>query len=123
MQLEDGPAKAAALGREHGHAGSPPYCDLSTEGDAAALVGALGETEPMTHANHQYRVLLATAYADAYQQAARHRPSPAQSAARIAALGFPQTSPPAKQAETPEPGTRSPATPQAPSRHGPRPSA
>jgi hypothetical protein len=126
MQLEDGPAAAAALGREHGHARTVPYCDLSTEGDAAALMRALGETEPMTDANHQYRVLLVTAYAEAYRQAAGPRLPPADYPARIAARDFPRTTPPAAQPGTPaalDPGTRSRAAPQAPPRHGPRPGA
>ena len=74
MQLADGPGKAAELGREHGRSGTPPYCDISTEGEAAALMGALGETEPMTDANRQYRALLVTEYAGAYRDAAARRP-------------------------------------------------
>ena len=36
---------------------------------------------------------------------------------------FPQTSPPAAQPRTPDPGTRSRAAPRTPPRHGPRPGA
>ena len=121
-QIEDGPATATELGREHGRAGAPPYCDLKTEGDAAALMRALGETEAMTDANHQYRVLLVTEYADAYRQAAGDGPAPA----RIAARDFPRTNPPTARAGTP--GTagaarQSQAAPKDRPRHGPRPGA
>jgi hypothetical protein len=104
-EIEHGPAEAARLGREHGQAGTAPYCDLGIDGDAAALLSALGETEQMSDANHGYRVSLVIAYADAYKQASRHRPaagSPAQDAAR----DFPPPSP------SPRPGAR--ASPDAP---------
>src|SRR5205807_740935 len=52
MQIEDGPAAAADLGRDHGRAGTRPYCDLEIDGDATALLQALGETEWTTDANH-----------------------------------------------------------------------
>jgi hypothetical protein len=126
MQLEDGPASASGLGREHGRTGTQPYCDLSTEGDAAALMRALGETEPMTDANHQYRVLLVTSYADAYRQAAGHGPTSAGSPARIAARDFPQASPLAAQPRTPgspEPGRRGRTAPPGQPPPGPRPGA
>jgi hypothetical protein len=126
MQLEDGPAVAAALGRVHGQAGTAPHCDLNTEGDADTLMRALGETEPMTDANHQYRVLLVTAYADAYRGAAGHGPPAADSPARIAARDFPQSRPMAARAgtpETPEPVRRGRAAPQGGPRPGPRPGA
>ena len=50
-EIEQGPDAAAELGREHGHAGIEPHCDLDIDGDATALMHALGETEPMTDAN------------------------------------------------------------------------
>ena len=74
-EIEHGPAEAAQLGREHGRAGIEPYCDLDIDGDATALLSALGETEWMTDANHGYRVSLAIAYADAYKQASQHGPA------------------------------------------------
>ena len=74
-EIEHGPAEAAQLGREHGRAGTEPYCDLDIDGDATALLSALGETEWMTDANHGYRVSLVIAYADAYKQASRHGPA------------------------------------------------
>jgi hypothetical protein len=120
-QLQQGPADAALLGREHGHAAAPPYCDLSTEGDADELMRALGETEPMTDTNHPYRVLLVTAYSEAYQQAAAQ--PPAGSPARIAAHCFPRADSPAVLPGTPDPGTRSRADPPRPHRRGPHPSA
>jgi hypothetical protein len=118
MQLTDGPGKAAELGREHGRSGTPPYCDIRTEGEAAALMGALGETEPMTDANRQYRALLVTEYAGAYRDAAARRPPPADSPARIAARDHPRAGqPPAPPAATDPPGR---GGPPAPPRHGPR---
>lgn len=101
MQLADGPGKAAELGREHGRSGTPPYCDISTEGDAAALMGALGETEPITDANRQYRALLVTGYAGAYRDAAR-RPPPDGSPACIAARSFPRTGQPSAETSAPD---------------------
>jgi hypothetical protein len=118
MQLTDGPGKAAELGREHGRSGTPPYCDISTEGEAAALMGALGETEPMTDANRQYRALLVTEYAGAYRDAAARRPSPAGSPARIAARDHPRAGQPPAENGTPDPLGR--RAPPAPPRHGPR---
>jgi hypothetical protein len=119
MQIEDGPAAAAALGSEHGRAGVPPYCEIEDDGDVSALLGALGETEPTTGANGQYRVSLVRAYAEAYQQAARHSPPPAGSPARIAARDFPRMDPAAGTPCFPGPGRPAQATPQAP-RRGPR---
>ena len=104
-EIEHGPAEAARLGREHGRAGTEPYCDLDIDGDAAALLSALGETEQMTDANHGYRVSLVIAYADAYQQASRHRAA-AGSPAKDAARDFPPPS------ASPRPGA--PASPDAP---------
>lgn len=118
MQLTDGPGKAAELGREHGRSGTPPYCDIRTEGEAAALMGALGETEPMTDANRQYRALLVTEYAGAYRDAAARRPPQAGSPARIAARDHPRAGQPTAGTGTPDPPRRS--GPQAPPRHGPR---
>jgi hypothetical protein len=118
MQLTDAPGKAAELGREHGRSGTLPYCDISTEGEAAALMGALGETEPMTDANRQYRALLVTKYAGAYRDATARRPPPAGSPALIAARGFPRTGQPPAENGTPGPPSR--RAPPAPSRHGPR---
>ena len=118
MQLADGPGKAAELGREHGRSGTPPYCDISTEGEAAALMGALGETEPTTGASRQYRALLVTEYAGAYRDAAAGTPPPAGSPARIAARGFPRTGQPPAENGTPDPRGR--GAPPAPPRHGPR---
>jgi hypothetical protein len=123
-QIEHCPASAAELGREHGRAGTRPYCDLEIDGDATALLHALGETEWMTDANHQYRASLVIAYAEAYQQAAGH--SPADSPARVAARGFPRQPPSYTQAGTPasaDPADRERATPHARPRHGPRPGA
>jgi len=118
MQLADGPGKAAELGREHGRSGTPPYCDISTEGEAAALMGALGETEPVTGANRQYRALLVTEYAGAYRDAAARRPPSAGSPARIAARSFPLAGQPSAENGTPGPPGR--RAPPAPPRHGPR---
>lgn len=120
MQLQDGPATAAELGREHGHAGTPPYCDLNTGGDATALLHALGETEWTTNANRAYRVSLVTAYAEAYQQEAAHDPPPAGFPARIAARDLPRQDPPGAHAGTPVPD-RPPRTKGYRPRHGPRP--
>jgi hypothetical protein len=103
MQIEDGPAAAAELGHEHGRTGTPPYCDLDIDGDATALLHALGETEWMTNANHTYRVSLVTAYAEAYQQAAGHDPPSAGSPARIAARDFPRQDPSDTPALAPSP--------------------
>ena len=91
-EVEQGPDTAAGLGREHGHAGIEPYCDLDIDGDATALMHALGETEPMTDANAPYRLALVTAYAEAYRQASTQGPAAAASPARIAAQGFPHPS-------------------------------
>ena len=88
-EIERGPDTAAELGREHGQAGTEPYCDLDIDGDATALMHALGETEPMTGANYPYRLNLVTAYAQAYRQASTQGPAAAASPARIAAEGFP----------------------------------
>jgi hypothetical protein len=113
-QIEHGSRAAFELGREHGRTGTPPYCDLGIDGDATALLHALGETEWMTDANHQYRVALVTAYAYAYKQAAGHGQSPADSPARIAARDFPRVNPTAGTPGAPEPGRPARATPQAP---------
>jgi hypothetical protein len=122
MQIEDGPAAAAELGREHGRTAAPPYCDLDIDGDATALLHALGETEWMTHANHQYRVSLVTAYAKAYQQAAGNGPAPADSPARIASRDFPRQDSPGAQAVAPSPDRPTRTRGYRP-RHGPRPGA
>jgi hypothetical protein len=119
MQIEDGPAAAAQLGREHGRAGTPPYCDLDFDGDATALLHALGETEWMTSTNHPYRVSLVTAYADAYRQAAGNAPA-AGSPARIASRDFPRQGPPDARAVAPS-GDHPPRTTGYRPRHGPRP--
>jgi hypothetical protein len=122
MQIEDGPAAAAELGRKHGRSGTAPYCALDMDGDASALLQALGETEWMTHANHQYRVSLVTAYAEAYQQAAGKGPAPADSPARIASRDFPRQDPPGAQAVAPSPDRPTRTKGYRP-RHGPRPGA
>ena len=88
-EIKRGPDTAAELGREHGQAGAEPDCDLDIDGDATALMHALGETEPMTGANYPYRLNLVTAYAQAYRQASTQGPAAAASPARIAAEGFP----------------------------------
>ena len=44
--IEQGPDTAAELGREHGHAGIEPHCDLDIDGDATALMHALGVEHP-----------------------------------------------------------------------------
>ena len=92
------------------------------DGDATGLLHALGETEPMTDANHHYRVSLVTAYAVAYLQAAGRGQSPADSPSRIASLDFPGENP-AAQAGTPgapTTGRHLPTAPQARPRQGPR---
>jgi hypothetical protein len=115
-EIEHGPAEAAQLGREHGLAGIEPYCDLDIDGDATALLSALGETEWMTDANHGYRVSLVIAYADAYKQASQQDPSAADSPARVAARDFPPQ-------HLPTPHAGAPASPDAasPPRAQPRP--
>ena len=115
-EIEHGPAEAAQLGREHGRAGIEPYCDLDIDGDATALLSALGETEWMTDANHGYRVSLVIAYADAYKQASQQGPSAADSPARVAARDFPPQ-------HLPSPHAGAPASPDAasPARAQPRP--
>jgi hypothetical protein len=115
-EIERGPAEAAQLGHEHGRAGIEPYCDLDIDGDATALLSALGETEWMTDANHGYRVSLVIAYADAYKQASQHGPPAADSPARIAARDFPPQ-------HLLSPQTGAPASPDAasPARAKPRP--
>ena len=115
-EIEHGPAEAAQLGREHGRAGIEPYCDLDIDGDATALLGALGETEWMTDANHGYRVSLVIAYADAYKQASQQGPPAADSPARVAARDFPPQ-------HLPSPHAGAPASPDAasPARAQPRP--
>jgi hypothetical protein len=120
MQLTDGPGKAAELGREHGRSGTPPYCDISTAGEAAALMGALGETEPMSEANRQYRALLVTENAGAYRDATARRPPPAGSPARIAARDHPCAGqPPAPPAKTGPSGSGGlPSQPRYGHRHG-----
>jgi hypothetical protein len=120
MQIEDGPAAAAELGREHGRAGTPPYCALDFDGDATGLLHALGETEWMTHANHQYRVSLITAYARAYQQAATNGPLPAASPARISCRDFPRQDASGAHAAALS-AERPPRTREYRPRHGPRP--
>jgi hypothetical protein len=101
-EIEQGPDTAAELGREHGHAGIKPYCDLDIDGDATALMHALGETEPMTDANSPHRLALVTAYAEAYRQASTQGRAAAASPARIAAQGFPRhPGPPATPARPP----------------------
>jgi len=122
-EIERGPAEAARLGREHGRAGTGPYCDLDIDGDATALLSALGETEQMTDANHGYRVSLVIAYADAYKQASHNGPSAADSPARIAARYFPPQHLPSPQAGAPaSPDAASPAriTPRPGAEHRPR---
>jgi len=115
-EIEHGPAEAAQLGREHGRAGIEPYCDLDIDGDATALLSALGETEWMTDANHGHRVSLVIAYADAYKQASQHGPPAADSLARAAARDFPPR-------HLPSPHAGAPASPDAasPPRAQPRP--
>jgi hypothetical protein len=122
MQIEDGPATAAELGRVHGRTGTLPYCDLEINGDATALLQALGETEWTTGANHPHRLSLVTAYAEAYQQAAGRGPAPVESPARIAARDHPSTGqPPASPAGTDPPGCGGPpASPRHGSRRGAR---
>ncbi len=111
IEIEHSPAEAARLGREHGRAGIEPYCDLDIDGDATALLGALGETEWMTDANHGYRVSLVIAYADAYKQVNQHGPSAADSPAPIAAGDFPRSTADPCKPEHPHLRTR-------PARHG-----
>jgi hypothetical protein len=118
--IERGPDTAAALGREHGHAGIEPHCDLDIDGDATALMHALGETEPMTDANAPYRLALVTAYTQAYRQASTQGPAAAASPARIAAQGFPRhPGPPATPAATDPPAGQARARPASRPRHGP----
>ena len=122
MQIEDGPARAAGLGREHGRTATPPHCDLEIDGDAGKLLDALGETERTTNSNHGYRLSLVTAYAEAYQQATRHGTPPGGSPAHIAARDFPHPSPTSGTPSAPGPVRWAPASPQA-QRHGHRPGA
>jgi len=118
-EIEQGPDAAAELGREHGQAGAEPYCDLDIDGDATALMHALGETEPMTGANYPYRLNLVTAYAQAYRQASTQGPAAAASAARIAAEGFPRH--PGRPATPAGPTVPDPAARRAQTRPGSRP--
>jgi hypothetical protein len=121
-EIERGPDTAAELGREHGQAGTGPYCDLDIDGDATALMHALGETEPMTGANYPYRLNLVTAYAQAYRQASTEGPAAAASPARIAAEGFPRPGRPATPAgpTAPDPAAhRAQPRPASRPRHGP----
>lgn len=115
-EIEHGPAEAARLGHEHGRAGTEPYCDLDIDGDATALLSALGETEWMTDANHGYRVSLVIAYADAYKQASRNGPPAAGSPVRIAARDFP-----ARHLPSPQPGAPAPPHAASTARANPRP--
>jgi hypothetical protein len=100
-KIDHGPAEAARLGHEHGQAGTEPYCDLDIDGDAGALLSALGETEQMSDANHGYRISLVIAYADAYMQAGHHGPPAAGSPARAAARDFPLRLLPSPEAGAP----------------------
>jgi hypothetical protein len=122
-EIEQGPDTAAELGREHGHTGIEPYCGRDIDGDATALIHALGETEPTTEANAPYRLALVTTYAEAYQQASAHGPAAAASPARIAAQGFPhRPGPPITPAgpAVPDPAARrARARPGSRPRHGP----
>jgi hypothetical protein len=122
-EIERGPDAAAELGREHGQAGTGPYCGLDIDGDATALMHEPGETEPMTDANHPYRLNLVTAYAQAYRQASTQGLTPAASTARIAAQSFPRhPGPPVPPAGpiTPDPAARRAQTrPGSRPRHGP----
>jgi hypothetical protein len=120
-EIERGPDTAADLGREHGRAGTPPYCDLDIDGDATALMHASGETEPMTDANHPHRLALVTAYAQAYRQAAAQGPA-AASPARLAAQSFlrgpGQPAPPGSTPAAPDPpASQARARPGNPPRH------
>jgi len=90
MEIERGVTAAAELGRTHGRARTQPYCDLDTDGDAAALLRAFGETEWMTSANHPYRLALVTTYSEAYLSASEQGPPAAISPAHIAARDFPR---------------------------------
>jgi hypothetical protein len=122
-EIERGPDTAAELGREHGQAGTGPFCDLDIDGDATALMHELGETEPMTGANYPYRLNLVTAYAQAYQQASMQGPAAAASPPRIAAESFPHhPGRPATSAEptVPDPvARRTQARPDSRLRRGP----
>jgi hypothetical protein len=74
-ELENGPAAAAALGREHGLAGTPPHASLLPAAGRRALDGsrplllALGETERTCDLNEIHRRQLVDAYGSAYEQA------------------------------------------------------
>ena len=119
IEIERGVTAAADLGCTHGRSRPQPYCDLDAEGDAAVLLGALGETEQTTGANHPYRLALITAYAEAYQQVSAQGQPAATSPACIAARDFPRHS------GQPTPQGRAPAAPgpasQAQARPGARP--
>ena len=121
--IERGPDTAAELGREHGHAGIEPHCDLDIDGDATALMHTLGETEPMTDANAPYRLALVTAYAEAYRQASTQGPTAAASPAHIAAQGFPRhpgpPATPAGPADPDQPARQAGARPGSWPRHRP----
>jgi hypothetical protein len=118
-EIERGPDTAAELGREHGQAGTEPYCDLDIDGDATALMHALGETEPMTDASYPHRLNLVTAYAQAYLQASTEDPAADASPARIAAQSFPCH--PGRPATPAGPTTPDPAAPRAQARSDSRP--
>jgi len=118
-EIEQGPDTAAELGREHGHAGIEPYCDLDIDGDTTTLMHALGETEPTADASSPHRLALVTAYAQAYRQASMQDPATAASPARIAAQGFPH--PPGPPATPAGPTAPDPAARRARARPGSRP--
>ena len=105
-EIERGPETAAERGRGHGHAAIGPYCDLDIDGDATALMRALGETGPMIDANYPHRLNLVTAYAHAYRQASIQGPATAAYPARIAAQGFPRHPGPAATHAEQDPATR-----------------
>jgi hypothetical protein len=118
-EIERGPQTAAELGRAHGQASTEPYCDLDIDGDATALMHALGETEPMTGANHPHRLALVTAYAHAHRQASTPGQAAAASPARVAAEGFPHH--PGRPATPAGPTAPDPAAHRAQARPGSRP--
>lgn len=85
LDLEQGPAAAAALGARHGISGAYPQA-RPHEGEEL-LMSALGETEATSAANAPHRWHLISAYVDAYQHARQH---PAASPARHARRDFPR---------------------------------
>lgn len=119
-EIECGMTAAADLGRVHGRAGTQPYCDPDTQGDATALMRTFAETEWTTDANYPYRLALVAAYTEAYCRATTHVSPAAISPARVAARDFPrhggQHTPPSDAPTALGPASRTEAKPRTPRR-------